>query len=104
MRLWLALLSLSVCGGAQSLTLGGKGALRLSSDQLEYGDAESKRYLVGPMLDLQLPFHLGLEADALYTRLGDSYFEGHIAFPSNFARARVNSWQFPILLKYHLPL
>jgi len=45
------------------------------------------RYLIGPEVDLNLPFHLGVEVDALYRRyrLGGS---------------GVNEWDFPILLKY----
>jgi hypothetical protein len=47
---------------------------------------DTQRLVIGPTVELRLPFHLGLEADALYRRYnigGD-----------------VNHWEFPILVKY----
>jgi hypothetical protein len=65
----------------------------------------SKDYIVGPKVELGLPFHLSVELDALYR-------------PLNFTSAAVNpdgslnsvspntvvTWEFPILGKYRLPL
>ncbi len=45
------------------------------------------RYIIGPEVELALPFHLGVEADALYR---------HYTLTGN----GVSEWEFPILLKY----
>lgn len=45
------------------------------------------RYLIGPEVDLNLPFHVGVEADALYRHY-------------NLGGSGINEWDFPILLKY----
>lgn len=45
-------------------------------------------FILGPSVELHLPFHLGIEADALYRR----YDIG----------GTVNHWEFPILAKYRL--
>ncbi|MGI8742626.1 MAG: hypothetical protein ACR2NN_08655 [Bryobacteraceae bacterium] len=47
---------------------------------------DTSRFIFGPTVELHLPFHLGLEADALYRR----YNIG----------GTVNHWEFPILAKY----
>lgn len=86
----------------QGLTLGAKGGLRLTGDAPEYGTSDSRRYAVGPMIEVGLPFHFAFEAAALYSRLGNTFL-----FPlvGNEAKIRTiaNSWAFPILLKYRLP-
>lgn len=46
----------------------------------------TQRFILGPSVELHLPFHLGIEADALYRR----YNIG----------GTVNHWEFPILAKY----
>jgi hypothetical protein len=64
------------------------------------GYSNSKNYIVGPMVELKLPFHLSVEADALYRPLTitTSTFQNTSAFivSSNHA-----NWEFPILAKYH---
>jgi Outer membrane protein beta-barrel domain len=47
----------------------------------------TNRFLIGPEVDLNLPFHLGVEFDALYR---------HYSLDGS----GVNEWDFPILLKY----
>ncbi|MDQ6758407.1 MAG: hypothetical protein M3Z32_00910, partial [Acidobacteriota bacterium] len=47
---------------------------------------ETQRLVIGPTVELRLPFHLGVEADALYRR----YTIG----------GTVNNWEFPILVMY----
>jgi Outer membrane protein beta-barrel domain len=46
----------------------------------------TQRFVIGPTVELRLPFHLGIEADLLYRR----YNIG----------GTVNQWEFPILAKY----
>ena len=92
---------LSACGCyGQSLLLGVKGGVRLTDDITGNATSESKRYVVGPMVELQLPFGLGVEFDALYRREG-YLASSDIILPTS-ANERANSWEFPILLKYRL--
>jgi hypothetical protein len=59
--------------------VGGKNTFNHSTD----------RYVIGPMVELRLPFGIGIEADLLYRR----YTLG----------GTVNHWEFPILAKYRFP-
>ena len=95
------LLSPCACFG-QSLTLGVVGGARLTDDLSGNATSESKRYAIGPEVELGLPFGLAVEVDALYRREGYSSFSGFIG--QEWQRERANSWEFPILLKYRLHL
>src|SRR6476469_9616331 len=91
-RLFLAAIVSSLPALAQ-LSVGVKVGVPLNDVYVNSGQGTfprvgtTNRYVIGPELDLNLPFHLGVEADALYRRyrLGGS---------------GVNEWDFPILLKY----
>lgn len=98
-----AILTGCVCFG-QSLTVGVIGGARVTDDLTGAGATSvSKRYVVGPELDIGLPFGLGVEVDALYRREGfQSSFSND--FSSSFSDERANSWEFPMLLKYRLPI
>jgi hypothetical protein len=64
---------------------------------------ESKRYVVGPAAELGLPLGLAVEVDALYHRNG--YLIGFGNFAGSVIESeRSNSWEFPLLLKYKLPV
>ena len=64
---------------------------------------DTKRYTVGPAVDVSLPLKLRFEADALYTRLDyDSTVMGIDTLTRSATRA--NSWQFPLLLKKEIPV
>jgi hypothetical protein len=97
----LAVLAEALC--AQPFTFGVKGGVR-TTDLLtgDLGD-ESKRYIVGPWVDLRLPFRFSLEVDALYQRSG---YSASYANPleATFTRERDDSWEFPVLAKYHMPV
>lgn len=59
------------------------------------------RYIVGPMVQMNLPLHLGLEVDALYRRY--SYTSDAAPFNSVIStKTSSNTWEFPILLKYRV--
>src|SRR5579872_6394773 len=89
------LLSYGVVGGVPVTNL-----IKFFGDS---GEASSitNRYIVGPTVELRLPFGLGVEAEALYrhfsyrsiTALGLSGFETQTTTSGN--------WEFPILLKKH---
>ncbi|HEV2198880.1 MAG TPA: porin family protein [Bryobacteraceae bacterium] len=58
----------------------------------------TKRYEVGPALQVHFPARLTLEVDGLYKRLGYQYQQSS---PTVITRSTVaNSWEFPVLIKY----
>lgn len=71
---------------AQSFTFGVKGG-GLFTKPAERAD-DSKRYVVGPSLEIGLPSRFALEVNALYSRFGTAGLNG-------------NSWEFPVLGKYY---
>ncbi|MGA2184215.1 MAG: hypothetical protein ABSH47_14425 [Bryobacteraceae bacterium] len=98
---WFSIFFLSACACyGQSLLLGVKGGVRITDDITGNATSESKRYVAGPMIELQLPLGLGVEVDALYRREG--FFASSNYVEPSSERERANSWEFPILLKYRL--
>ena len=92
-----------VCYG-QSFAVGVIGGAMATGDLTGAGaTGVSKRYVAGPALDVGLPLGLGVEVDALYRREGYQTGFGNFAY-SIFSDERANSWEFPMLLKYRLPL
>src|ERR1700685_1917835 len=84
----------------QTISVGVIGGARVGDDLTGAGvTSVSKRYVVGPALDIGLPLGFGIEVDALYRREG---FQGY--FNSGFVEEHANSWEFPLLLKYRLPV
>ncbi|MEO8129581.1 MAG: hypothetical protein ABI822_20950 [Bryobacteraceae bacterium] len=83
----------------QTLSIGAKGGVRASGELEGSGTSESKRYLIGPALEVKLPFRFAVEVDALYSRFGlrssDAIF-GNI-FNQSW---RADSWEFPVLAKF----
>lgn len=60
------------------------------------------RYIVGPTVELRLPFGLGIELDALYRHLNYSgSLQGVDALTS--VTTTGNAWEFPLLAKYRFP-
>jgi hypothetical protein len=110
------------------ISVGVKGGVALTdafqSTAFLYGDffpegevyihyySPSKDYLVGPFVELRLPFGLGVEADALYRPLHLSSGaesrpqSGNNLTRSDFRPANENThaWEFPILTKYRFKL
>jgi hypothetical protein len=95
-------LSLTCCVcAAQSISLGVMGGGRLTADVASPTMSESRFYAVGPMIEFGLPAGFGIEFDALYHR------EGYLCScggPGLFYSGRGNSWEFPLLLRYQLPV
>jgi hypothetical protein len=90
---------------AQWFSFGGKAGL-VHNDSDAMPSAESKPYLLGPAVEFKLPIGFSIEASALYSRLGESFFSpanGEIGIGPTIWRARANSWEFPILAKKYLP-
>jgi opacity protein-like surface antigen len=65
-------------------------------------NSNTKRYIVGPTVELRLPFGLGIELDALYRRLDYTSTSNLIdVFTSGSTTG--NAWEFPLLAKYRFP-
>src|SRR4051812_12462177 len=78
---------------AQKLAIGIKGGVRTSDDftlSPPSVSSESKRYIVGPMLDMELPWHLGIEFDVLYRRFGYTRLFGNQNIGRRITRDRSN--------------
>jgi hypothetical protein len=90
------------------VSIGVKAGARLTDDLSSslYGASESKRYIVGPMVEFGLLHGLSLEVDALYQRQG---YQATISGPMDADylstdRGRANAWEVPVVLKYKLPI
>jgi hypothetical protein len=103
MRLLAAVLML--CGplSAQMWNFGVKGGFPFGDavktiENAPNFDPNSSNWTVGPMVDLNLPYGLGIEADALYRKVGFQTTGDIITgtFDSS-------AWSFPILVKYKFP-
>ena len=102
-RILLLISFLCGTGEAQSISVGVTGGGRVTDDVAYSAVPESRRYVVGPMVELGLPFGLAVEVDALYHRQGYQVSNGNFAgFVVQSERG--NSWEFPVLLKYKLPV
>src|SRR5262245_41241381 len=53
--------------------------------------AHTNRYVVGPFVELRLPFHLGIEFDALYRRIDYTASSG-----SSSTSITSGAWEFPL--------
>jgi hypothetical protein len=64
----------------------------------------TKRLLIGPSVNLELPRGLGLEFDALYQRINYDIATGSSSagsyFYQSFEQTTANRWQFPLLVQY----
>ena len=119
---WCAVLCLvATSADAQLLSVGVKGGIPLNDAFLftslgtsppgavvtrESYFAKTKRYVVGPTVQVHLPLRLALEFNVLYRRLNydrSSYYRT----PSSGERFVIthnvaNKWEFPLLMKYRL--
>lgn len=103
---------------AQLVSFGLKGGIPANAafSNVSQGNATAsdytRRYTVGPTVELHLPLHFSLEVDALYRRNGFSYSTYQIFFypaPPTYEttaqfnfRSALNDWQVPILAKYEM--
>jgi hypothetical protein len=93
---------------AQRLSIGVTGGVPITSQSPQADD--SKRFTVGPSIELRLPANFAVEVDALYQRIGSLAIynypvvipggEATATVPINY-RLRANYWQFPVLGKYY---
>jgi opacity protein-like surface antigen len=108
MRSVLLLLLGAATAFPQSLTFGLKGGVpfsdftkAVSSGTINFND-NTRRYIVGPTVELRLPFGLSVEVDALYRRFNYNQFIGGTAGTTAISTSG-NAWEFPVLGKYRFP-
>lgn len=87
---------------AQSFSFGVIGGVRATGDMNSPAVSESKRYTVGPMAGIGLPFGFGIEVDALYSREGFRAANSTPLATTNL-NSHANEWQVPILLTHSVP-
>src|SRR5437016_1194018 len=56
-------------------------------------NAEAHRYIVGPYVEIRLPFQMAVEVDALYR---------NYSFTNAGTSSSVGSWEFPMVLKHKM--
>jgi hypothetical protein len=112
MRSWLVFLAVAAPACAQPFSFGVKGGVPLTdffnavnSDNLGYFST-TNRYIIGPTVELRLPFGLGVEFDALYRHLQYTSMQNILLQGSISESTKSGAWEFPLLLKYrfHFPL
>ena len=86
----------------QLIGVGIETGARVSTDVFGTVNSESKRYIVGPRVDLHLPRNFSVEVDALYRNFGFTGYEVSTVM-NEIVRGRSNSWEFPLLIKYRYP-
>ena len=108
MKLLLMLVFGAISAVSQPFGFGVKGGVPLTdfvsaidTGTLRFNTAPN-RYIVGPTIELRLPFGFGIEVDALYRHLQYSSTQP-VGVVVNDARTTGDAWEFPILAKYRLP-
>lgn len=74
-----------------------------SVDVITRSFSDSRKIIVGPMLEVRLPFGLAVEADALYHPLDLTTLTQVVPLPGVQNSQTINSWVFPVLGKFRLP-
>jgi hypothetical protein len=118
--LFLLLLAAAVLG-AQPVSFGLKGGIPLTDFISAAGNGTSlsavehpQRYLLGPAVELKLPWRFAIEADVLYRRVNYQTVAQATCNPAATAclpstttgstsLVTSNDWEFPLLLKYRFP-
>lgn len=107
MRSLFLLLFGAMAAFSQPFSFGVKGGVPLNdymSGSSGFGDVLSNTtnpYIFGPEVELNLPYGLGVEVDALYTHY--NFQSPGVAGTAN-PKTTTGAWELPVLLKYHLPL
>ncbi len=77
------------------------------SDEVSHAISNSNEYIIGPTLEVRLPFSLAVEVDALYRPIGAATT---VTIGSGSSAVSVTSssmystWEFPVLGKYRFAL
>lgn len=66
--------------------------------------SQAKDYLVGPSVEVRLPFRLAVEFDALYRPLHLTLLDYNgFTNVQTISQGTISTWEFPLLGKYRLP-
>jgi hypothetical protein len=88
---------------AQSISWGARAGY--SATEAVQGSVErdeTRRYLIGPTIEVGIPHSFGFEVSALYRRAGYSTVIQDIIGNTTLQRVRANSWEFPFTLIYYI--
>ena len=96
-------ISVGIVGGVP-LTDGLSGSTFTGVDSVTHTFSNSHDYLVGPMVDVRLPFSLGIEIDALYHPVNVTTDLTVLPGTVTHSSRNPSTWEFPVLGKYRLPL
>lgn len=86
-------------GGGIKLGLPLTDTFDIAGSANRFVTAKTKKYIVGPQVELRLPAGLAIEFNALYTRT-DFSGVGGIAGSILNSVVDADSWEYPLLLKY----
>jgi hypothetical protein len=115
MKILLVSLFLLTNAFGQSLSVGIRGGVPFTAalsdlttngaDVVSRSFSNSNQYIIGPMLELHLPFGLSVEADGLYRPLNLTTETQIVPQTTVFRTSQnVTSWEFPILGKFRFPV
>jgi hypothetical protein len=100
-----------VCTSAfgQSFFVGVKSGVPLTDafantnilDTVTHAYSQSKNYVIGPAVEVGLPFGLSVELDALYRPLNLAVDFTTLVPGTVHTSTEFQSWEFPVLGKYH---
>lgn len=63
-------------------------------------NSHTNRYIIGPSVELRLPFGIGIEFDALYRHFGYTSSGADILGNAFSTSASAGAWEFPLVAKY----
>ncbi len=109
MRLLVLLIILSPAAWGQLFVFGFKAgvpvtdAFSTASSPTKIYSSDTRRYTLGPSIELRLPLGLGAEANLLYKRLG---YDLTTTTPTGelFETTTATAWELPLLAKLRLPM
>lgn len=97
------IVSIGMTGGA-GLTDAFSSETAMGVDTFAHAFSGSNDYIVGPAIEIHLPLNLSVQFDSLYRPLNPTIT--NTIFPNTVftTSATLNSWEFPLLAKYRLPM
>ena len=101
---------IATASSSQGLTVGAKGGVLINqasntsfvASRTTFGVStiNVRRYTLGPSVEVGLPYHFRIEADALYRRFDRTESALFNEFVGTIYRLAGNDWQFPMLVKF----